>query len=532
MKPEKFLRLLTALLFVLYFKLNAQSQVNVTYGPELGDNDKAFINNMIDGENTSFYNYRVRYKGKGTSYIIQKIDKKTLSQDFKVDMEIPDIDTKVIDVHYSSGNVYVFFRQYNKEMGVMSLNYKMVSSSGKVLPDVKKILDVKSNHYQFVHMEVKENPSRTKFLVKVTHKAFKEDTYKTDFILLNSVTMEIVFKKTINRVLNQFNISNYNINAYRFCGIDDMDNIYYCFLERPADTTAKGHQIKVGIIGSTEEQSSEINLDFDYSNIFKDFQFINTNNKIIVVGYFLEHIKRTGRDKLNQGLFSFTINLTTQKVESRTIKMLDEQMLATSESSLNKGGDYRMDYVFTSGENTYFVGEQYLKGGIIKTNASGSVSMMYTYTYLDVIVGKLNGRGEFEWIKSVPMKTKLTTTIPHHFKPYCAILNKDNIYILRNSDPKNLKIINSSTYKASDLKRTYENPGSSFIYSTVNINDGLLKHGLIFENIKYCFAPIQIKDINFYPSRNSDVIFGANNEVYFFTQDYKGKECFDKLVLQ
>ena len=106
-------------LFIISFKLNAQ-QIN--NGPDL-DNDRDMkMNRMIPCDENTFYAYRVKTKGKGTSYFIEKYDKASLKAVFtkEVDME-EDRYTKVEDVKYAMNNVRIFIRQYNKKEEKMGI---------------------------------------------------------------------------------------------------------------------------------------------------------------------------------------------------------------------------------------------------------------------------------------------------------------------------------------------------------------------------------------------------------------------------
>ena len=48
------------------------SQATMTNGPEL-DNDKVNkMNRMLGGDDNSYYCYRIRSKGKGTSFFVEK----------------------------------------------------------------------------------------------------------------------------------------------------------------------------------------------------------------------------------------------------------------------------------------------------------------------------------------------------------------------------------------------------------------------------------------------------------------------------
>lgn len=69
----------------------------------------------------------------------------------------------------------------------MSLFYKTITSNGDVSNDLKEIVTINSDHAQFVNFDIYPNPSKTKFLIKASHKEDSKSEYKTDFILMDAV---------------------------------------------------------------------------------------------------------------------------------------------------------------------------------------------------------------------------------------------------------------------------------------------------------------------------------------------------------
>src|ERR1041385_2002504 len=109
------------------FSINAQQ---VTNGPALENDRDNKMNRMLGGDDNSFYAYRIRSKGKGTSFFIEKYDKKTLKPVFSKEVNLDEEgQTKIEDVEYAQGNVFIFRRQYDKKADKMTLFFQTVSSS-------------------------------------------------------------------------------------------------------------------------------------------------------------------------------------------------------------------------------------------------------------------------------------------------------------------------------------------------------------------------------------------------------------------
>ena len=145
-KTKKYFLILTSILLVT----NSFAQVKVSEGPPLNNDENNKMNRMIEGEDGFFYAYRIRTKGKGTSYLIEKFDKAKLSTVFSKEVEIPTEKTKIVDVIFAANKVYVFYRTYDKDKDIMTLYYKTVSSDGTVSSSPSEFVSRSTDHYEFI----------------------------------------------------------------------------------------------------------------------------------------------------------------------------------------------------------------------------------------------------------------------------------------------------------------------------------------------------------------------------------------------
>ena len=161
-------------MLLLSISISAMAQVKVTNGPALENDRDSKMNRMLGGDDNSFYCYRIKTKGKGTSFFVEKYNKKALKPDFSKEITVEDAEgTKIEDVEYAMESVFIFRREYKKDADKMSLYYQTVSSEGKISNQLKEIVNIKSDHQEFVDFDIVANPSKTKFLIKVCHKANK-----------------------------------------------------------------------------------------------------------------------------------------------------------------------------------------------------------------------------------------------------------------------------------------------------------------------------------------------------------------------
>ena len=180
----------------------------------------------------------------------------------------------------------------------------------------------------------------------------------------------------------------------------------------------------------------------------------------------------------------------------------------------------------------YYVGEQYNEQYVTRTTGSGfggSSRSYYHYEYMDVIIAKLNAKGEFEWIKNIPLRNEMDLDYSHVFKQYIAVTTDKSIYILCDDHPKNMERYEKDNYEPSDLKSVKGIHGSNFVSNQVSLSNGSIKRSVIFENEDYCFAPIQERDPNLLPPSEWEIFVpGKKNEIYIYTED-KGRDKFGKI---
>lgn len=536
----------------------AFSQAVMSNGPELENDRDNKMNRMLGGDDNSFYSYRVRSKGKGTSFFVEKYDKKTLKPVFSKEINLGEEgDTKIEDVEYANGNVFIFRRQYDKKADKMTLFFQTVSSAGVVSNDLKEITVVNSDHYEFVDFDIYPNPSQTKFVIKSSHKADKKAEYTTDFILMDAVSMKKTWTKTVNQKLfsgGGFNSTDALLAAFTtiaikseaegvgFLGLhlDNNDNIYWGFnaLAKTATEKEKRYRLHLFTLNAADQKEKDLELTFDDDYLVNDIEFSKTSeNEIVVGGFIKDVIERKGRDLVKCGIFSFKVNLASNNVAAKTFKFFDDKMLTALESNARRSRyfKYKLDYIIPVGDATYYVGEQYNEFYVKNSsNSYGSASGNWHYEYMDVIIGKLNSKGEFEWIKNSPLRNEMILgQVAHVFKQYIAIATPKNLYILNDDHPKNIERYQKADFEPKDLKSVRGIHGSNFVCNTVSLKDGsVTERNILMKNEDYCFAPIQERNPQFIPPSDCEIFVPSkNNEIFIYTED-KGQDRFSKIKFE
>jgi hypothetical protein len=536
----------------------AFGQAIMTNGPELENDPDNKMNRMLGGDDNSFYSYRIRSKGKGTSFFVEKYDKKTLKPLFSKEISLGEEgNTKIEDVEYASGNVFIFRRQYDKKADKMTLFFQTVSGAGVVSNDLKEITTVSSDHYEFVDFDIFPNPAQTKFIIKSSHKADKKAAYSTDFILMDAVSMKKMWTKTVSQklfsgggfsggdaMLVAFTTTaiKSDVEGVGFLGllIDDKDNLYWGYndLAKTATEKEKRYRLHLYTLNAADQKEKDLELTFDDDYLVSDIEFSKSSaNEIVMGGFIKDVIERKGRDLVKCGIFSFKVNVSTNTVAAKTFKFFDDQMLTALESNARRSKyfKYKLDYIIPVGDATYYVGEQYNEYYVRNSNSTyGTNSGNWHYEYMDVIVAKLNAKGEFEWIKNSPLRNEMVLgQVAHVFKQYIAIATAKNLYILNDDHPKNIERYQKADFEPKDLKSVKGIHGSNFVCNVMSLKDGSVSaRDVLMKNEDYCFAPIQERNPQFVPPSDCEIfVQGKDNEIFIYTED-KGKDRFAKIKFQ
>jgi len=539
------MKLFLVAVFSLFTIAFATAQVQYSAGPALDNDRDVKVNRMLAGDDNSFYSFRIRTRGRGTSYVVEKYDAKKLQPIFSKEVVLDDDDAKarIEDVLYAQGNVYIFRRKYDKAADKMTLYYQMVSSAGEVNDKLVPVTSANSDHYEFVDFDIYQNPSKTKFLIKSSHKENKEADYSTDFIALDGTKgLNKLWAKTIKQRLSNRDVFSFSFMGvgvkgkkdFEFIGLDfdDKDNIYYCYSAEADNSTKndKYYQLYMGTLNADAKAPKIVELKFDDKYRVSDIKFRKTSdNEMVVAGYVKDVIERRGRDLVKVGFFSYKVNLGTNEVAGKAMFFLDDKMLKALESSPKRSRyfKYKLDYILPIGDAVYYVGEQYNEEYVTSYSSVGTSSSSYwKYEYMDVIVAKLNAGGQFDWVKNVPLRNEMKMYYPHVFKQYIAVPTEKSLYILCDDHPKNMARYEKDDYEPSDLKSVQGIHGSNFVSNQVSLANGSVKRSVVFENENYCFAPIQERNPQFIPPSECEIFVpGKNDQIYIYTED-RGRDQF------
>lgn len=516
--------------FLSFFSDNVLAQgVAVTRGPSIIPGTTEKMIRMIDGDQNSFYSYHIA--SKGPFFFIDKIDKKTLNPLWSTEIKFDDPRAKLVGFFYAKERVYIFSSLFDVTKNKVLLSSQVLSSSGKMQYPLRELLNVSSSENDFVHFDISMNPSKSKFLIKTCHKPEKTSPYTTDFNQITLDKVQTVSKETVAGPFFEYNESemaslNPSDTAIRFMGywFDDNDNIFYCYLEN-SGSGEKSNELKLGILkpvkqsaGSTVGSVStalkpKIMILPVYDHYFSvaNVQFYSGKPDELVIGGFLKDIL------IRVGIFNINIDINTARVKSNKTMMLEYNMLTTLQSlpNLPLNYKYKLDYILPAGGDLFFVGQQ-CRSTFVKSKPENDETH-WEHEYRDVIVAKVNSKGEFAWTNELSVRNIVTTETPHTFNQYFATSGTKNINIFYNDFAKNASVYEKAGYDSKELTSTTSIPGSVFQQARISLTDGALRRTVIMQNDSLCFTPSQEGDSRFAPGAASLILPAAPGEIIFYS---------------
>lgn len=553
MKNRIMITALAVLLFsILPIIINAQ--IEVIEGPEVNNATNTFVNRIIQGDSNNFFTYRLKTKGKGLSCFVEKYEKESMKFLFSKEIKMEQNQyINIENVQYAAGNIFIFISIYDNDKDIMTLSYRTISSLGEVSAENIELMNIKSDDNELIDFDIFQTPDNLKSLVKVSHCATEKDDYNTDFILYDSKNMKQLFSKRVSKNLSgkmyKRTTASSKVPAksplfYELI-MDNDENIYYSYLDKIGEGD-KQYELFLDVLFSKENTPHRVQLDFDKKYQIEDIKLIKNEKKEIVLGGFLkDHENHTGFDLLRAGLACFTVTLENLSVKSSEMLLFDDNILISLDVSARTSQfhHYKMDYIYQIEGNTFFVGEQYVRC-LMSSGPANTVS--YTgnadspvatdsdpaYQYKDVFIAKFNTNYKWDWVKNIPLRIEFKQKDPHYSSQYIAYATNKNIYILNNDSKGNIKLFEKPKLDVRALRYSTKARGSNFVCREISLNDGSIKHKLVFKNENYCFDPTpSFSDFTgpfppyserkyYYPSSDTHVfVTGAKNEIYIKTEN-------------
>lgn len=462
---------LTCLLFTI--KANSQ-EVAIKKGTEFTPEENTEFNYYIGNDNSGVYMRRTRYKGKGTSYFIQKLDAKTLKSLFTADLSLEDKESP--HSCYLLKDKILFFSTLYDGKDKKLLLRECSSVDGKSIGTVKQVASLPSDPF---------GVNGRNFFI-----SFSPDTNKMVIVSefqwpkkLQDVFADIYeypgYKKLeTKKLINTYGESGINSYNYR---VDNTGKFFFLFnymIDFEEEIAGKA----LATMPANEGKTAITKLPFEKINI-QNGTFDLVNGKFVLCGLFKDAVtkkeRKEGKEK-NVGMYSFFIDPKTSEIISKGYDYFpaDVKEKLNYKDGMVKADPaekfYSFEDIFTINDNIY----------VVESHSYVISSDKYYTSYeRELIVSKFNKDGKMEWMKIIP---KFTANSLNSFN---YIVKNNKVYLFYAEHPKNLENSTITEYDPKKYKDIKNYNGSVLVCTTFD-ESGKLERKEIFRNEGWCYDPI------------------------------------------
>lgn len=485
---KKFLGLLGC----LYLSFSYAQDVSIKQGTEFQAEQNSSFNYYVGNDDSGIYIRRTRYKGKGTSYLLQKLDPKTLKPVYTADFELEPKE-EPYTCQLKKDKILFFTTKYDGK-DKMLLMRELNASNGAMIGSIKQLASLPSDPFGVSGRSfyISFSPDNTKMMIvsefqwpkkmqEVSAEIYEYPSYK-----------KLVSKKIIDSY-GQSGISSYNYQLDNNGGIFHLFN-YMIDFEEGIVGRALAH------IPYDDQKTTVTTLPFDKLEI-QNGTFTFVNDKLVFCGVFKDIVKRKERKEgkvKNVGVFSFFIDPATNTIISKGYDYFPEPV----KEKLNyKDGlveadpaqkYYSFEEIFTFNDNVYLIeSHSYTISG---NNSSHSYER-------ELIVSKFNKTGKMEWMKVIPKFTA------DNLNSFNYLVNNNKVYLFYCEHPKNLEESTVTDYNARKYHDIKNYNGSELVCTTFD-EAGNLSRKELFRNEGWCYDPIST---NITLSKNNDLVLRMIN---------------------
>lgn len=501
-------------LFLFLLSLQGMAQVDLSLSKEFEPESDSEFNRFIGANENHFYVYRIKTRGKGTRYFVEKYEnnsfKKLWERDLKLEeMSYVDLDPKHTTTHtlLSEDNVYIMFPVTIEDKKILAL--KRVQENGTVVSGYETLASSdKSVEFQF-----RKSNDESKFLI-VTKESIPKEPSIVNVGIYNSDDRSVKWSAQLPRANEKSGIETFD---YAVSNIGELA-FSYIYME---DFETEHIGAAIAVTSEDGEDMSTATFDMSADKILNSpLLKFTENNKLVSIGLFRDEEMDKKSDKTrNAGLYYILLDLENDALVSKGMKYFSPEVTkqltykgaeGSYKSMFGKGreqepGDwyYGSNRLIESKGNYYYITEH-------AYNVSSSYSVKKVRK--ELIVAKMDGEsGQIDWTELL-QKNSMDRTGLYNF-----MQNNGNLYVFCLEHPK-----------VEDYYRKGKNyePGQfPDIHGERNCNLRVYKvtpQGDVHKNIIY-----QNKDFSYIP-QYENVSLQNDNDLLIYLR-YYGKEKFGKL---
>jgi hypothetical protein len=474
------LRTATVIITLTLFSIRGLAQISIKEGVVLDVEKGAEFDRVIGSDNNSFFVYRVKTKGAGTHYFVEKYDKKTLNMTFSQDLKLEEFPNANLDPKRTSSwtimgenKVYVFFPVYAKQDQRKILVLRAISKSGQL----DNFKEVDSNPERGADFYVKTSPDSSKFLI-INELQLPAKAQEVKATLYNASDFSKIWTKTLPDGYKDSGIrsSSYVVNN------EGAVAFYFYYMKDFANEEVGG---AISVMAKDNDQSSAVELDLPKPKEPYLLEMKFTNNKeLACAGIFRDNAKRATKEKKlrNAGVFYYFVNTA--------------EMSLTSSGNDYFPADVTHDLTYNSPDGKE-PGEKYYSSSQLEV-VDGNYYLLseHGYDYSDgaryrreIIVSKINSsEGKVEWTRLLQKystdKSGLYNVLGHGGKLY--------IFCLEHPDAEK-KLAGGKTFDPGKYPVASGISGPNVLAYEID-EAGKVKRNIIYKNEGFCYQP-QYQDV-------------------------------------
>lgn len=451
------MRIAYLLLFIIVATTSLAQDLSTTWGE--ANKNKSFINRILGETNTEV----LTLASKGEEFYIETYDKSTLNVKESYPFTLPKEMNKKTDIEYihyfpKTQKIVVLTSLYHKKMNTVysyTVSHKGELSNSTALLEIPVENKGRQGRFGFV-----ESDDENSILVYHTSKLRKEKMKQVRVKVLDA-TGKLVADLS-DKIPMKDEKKEVFVNDFTF----DGNGYIHMLVTKPTKQYKDYFFYTYNSKDNYKKKTYQIELDKDH--IVNDVAFtVNSKNNLVAAGYYSD-FAGIFKGLTIQGVFSFEYNPIENKVLSKKLSAYTPinivDAFGEKKSKRMKKGIpptfYLKDIVIKADGSLTLVGESVL---IVSSNG-GPVSTV-TYIYGDIMVTDLDGKGNINFLQSIPKKqvfTRPSINVTAALAPvsgvflvlefsvalmkdksvflsYMIITKNNSLYFVYNDNPKNVE---------------------------------------------------------------------------------------------
>ncbi len=478
--------LLGLTLFISVSHLKAQD-FKITWGSEIPKKERVGNFYNIDGKSFEASTYQPGYR-YGMSHVEDlNIYNKTI---YTLNVENKNSGFTEEGTYEFNGELLIFTSKDNKEKTEKTLYvHKFKHSANEIDLKGEKVLSFKfdkSNKkrasYTILNSDNKKNLC---IIYSAQSRKNKDNGVYGYYILdeeLNIRTQgefeDVIDNKNFNETISSFYISN--------------NSKLYCLTQR-TEKNVKDSDISIGLYSISADEITEVNLNLEDRYVSQLKMEDDEKGNLMVTGFFGK--KTTGI----KGIFSMLINPDKETIiQSDFYTFSDEFILQgmkekrkekIQKKNERKGREASLDHFIlrsldkTNDGGFFGIAEFYQLVVVTTTDPkTGATRTTYHYYYNDIIVFKVDNKGELEWNKKIH-KYQHSVNDGGYYSSFCHVQMKDKAMIIFNDNVKNYSPESGKFIaKEGEVQHARIGKKNAVAFVEVDLENGDIKRKMLSKN--------------------------------------------------